>query len=442
MANSDNTYGGIIGGDLGRPAGTASGSHPVSAETGRTAIAVLDRPAPANTSRSRAWISVSAAIFAIAWGGNEFTPLLVMYKRDGLPVTTVDLLLFEYVLGIVPALLIGGPLSDRYGRGRLMRPAPLIAAAGSLLLAFGSSSVPMLSAGRVLSGVAIGLAMAVGSSWLKELSQPPFAAENASGLGARRSAMSLTGGFGVGAGVAGVLAQWGPLPDVLPYLINVGLCLAAAAALARTPETLVPVPTTARLLDDLKVPAASHRRFRLVALPVSLWLFTSSATAYAIMPTLMMPRVHGAPIAFSALITVITLGCGFAIQSVARKLDRPGTIRLPVLALILVIAGMVLAAAASGALTLWLTIATAAVLGMGFGIGLVAGLLEIERMAGPEDLAGLTAVFYAVSYLGFGVPAVMAMLHDGTGVGYPVMFGVVTALAVGCLALVTRCRRG
>lgn len=319
--------------------------HEVSG--GGAATAVLTRPTAAVARDPRAWLSVATAIFAIAWGGNEFTPLLVMYKRDGLPVTTVDLLLFEYVLGIVPALLIGGPLSDRYGRRPLMLPAPVIAASGSLLLAFGSSSVPMLSAGRVLCGAALGLAMAVGSSWLKELSQPPFAAETASGTGARRSAMSLTGGFGVGAGVAGVLAQWGPLPDSLPYLINVGLCLVAAAWILRAPETLVPEPTTRRLTEDLKIPAVAHRRFRLVVLPVALWLFACSATAYAIMPTLMMPKVHGAPIAFSALITVTTLGCGFAIQSVARRLDRPGTIRLPALALTLVATGMGLAAAAS-----------------------------------------------------------------------------------------------
>ncbi|APA96337.1 MFS transporter [Nocardia seriolae] len=388
----------------------------------------------------KAWLGVAAAIFAIAWGGNEFTPLLVMYKRDGLPVTTVDLLLFEYVLGIIPALLIGGPLSDRFGRRPLMRPAPVIAALGSTFLAFGSSSVPMLSIGRVLCGIALGLAMAVGSSWLKELSQSPYTAETVSGAGARRSAMSLTGGFGLGAGVAGVLAQWAPLPDTLAYLINVTLCLLAAALLLRAPETTVPQANPGRLRDDLKVPAAAHHRFRTVALPLSLWLFTCSAVAYAIMPTLMMPKAHNAPVAFSALITVITLGCGFAIQSVARRLDRPGTLRLPVLALTLIITGMLLAAAASATLTMSLTILTAIFLGMGFGSGLVAGLLEIERMARPDDLAGLTAVFYAVSYLGFGVPAVMAVCHDATGIGYPAMLGILATGAVICLAIVTRSR--
>ncbi|UFT00294.1 MFS transporter [Nocardia huaxiensis] len=379
---------------------------------------------------------------AIAWGGNEFTPLLVMYKRDGLPVTTVDLLLFEYVLGIVPALVIGGPLSDRYGRRPLMRPAPVIAALGSLLLAFGSDSVAMLSAGRVLSGIALGLAMAVGSSWLKELSQPPYSAQTAPGTGARRSAMCLTGGFAIGAGIAGVLAQWGPWPDSLAYLINVTLCLLAAAWMLGAPETTVPQQNPGRLRDDLKVPAAGHRRFLMVALPLAIWLFTSSAAAYAIMPTLMMPKVHGAPIAFSALITVITLGCGFGMQTVARRIDRPGTVRIAALGVFLVICGMALAAAASATLTLWLTIATAIALGAGFGIGLVAGLLEIERIARPDDLAGLNAVFYAVAYLGFGVPAVMATLHDGLGLGYPVMFAALAVAAAGSLASIARCARG
>ncbi|MFE9325552.1 MFS transporter [Nocardia sp. NPDC052278] len=385
---------------------------------------------------TRNWWSVAATMFAIAWGGNEFTPLLVMYKGNGLPVTTVDLLLFDYVLGIVPALLIGGPLSDRYGRRVLLRPAPLIGAAGSLLLAFGSASVPLLSAGRVLCGVALGLAMAVGSSWLKELSQPPFGPELPAGTGARRSAMSLTGGFAVGAGAAGVLAQWAPMPNTLAYLINVMLCLIAAVWVARAPETLSSQRNSGRLIDDLKIPAAAHRRFRCVALPVALWLFTSAATAYAVLPTLLAPKVHGVPIAFSALITVITLGCGFAIQSLVRRIDRAGTARAAVVALALVVCGMASAAWASGTLALVLTIVTAAVLGAGYGIGLVAGLQEIERIARRDDLAGLTAVFYSVSYLGFGIPALLAFLHQSFGLEYPTMFAAAAVGAAGCLALV------
>ncbi len=125
--------------------------------------AVLPSPTTADGDRRpRPWQAVAAATFAIAWGGNEFTPLLVMYRDTaGFSPLTVDLLLFAYVLGIVPALLVGGALSDRLGRRPLMMPAPVLAAVGSLILAFGAHSAPVLAVGRVFSGLALGLAMAV-----------------------------------------------------------------------------------------------------------------------------------------------------------------------------------------------------------------------------------------------------------------------------------------
>ena len=95
-----------------------------------TATCPTDAPTT-STSRTALWIPVSLAMFTAAWGGNEFTPLLVMYRQDGgLSPVAVDGLLFTYVLGIIPALLLGGPLSDRYGRRPLMLPAPILAGLG------------------------------------------------------------------------------------------------------------------------------------------------------------------------------------------------------------------------------------------------------------------------------------------------------------------------
>ena len=49
-------------------------------------------------------------------------------------------------------------------------------------------------------------------------------------------------------------------------------------------------------------------------------------------------------------------------------------------------------------------------LGAGYGVCLVGGLLEVQRIAGPDELAGLNAVFYALTYVGFGLPIVLAEL--------------------------------
>lgn len=379
------------------------------------------------------WAAVAAALFATAWGGNEFTPLLVMYRQAAsMPAVVVDALLFTYVLGIVPSLLIAGPLSDRIGRKKLMMAAPIAAALGSLVLALGAHSAGLLAVGRVFSGIALGLSMAVGGSWIKELSDRDG---SSAGAGARRAAMSLTAGFGVGAGLAGVLAQWGPWPTVLPYAINIVLCLIALALLIRVPETRHAAADAGRLLDDLRIPSVTNRRFLTVVLLLAPWVFGACAVAYAVIPAVMTAHTSGAPIAFAALCCVLGLTAGFAIQSIGRRIDDPAGIRAVVVALVVLTTGMTLAAAAAQMLTLWLALVAATVLGCGYGMAMIAGLLKVQRIAGPDDLAGLTAVFYSGTYLGFAAPAVMAWIAQSWSVTYPAMllFGAVAAVV--CLAI-------
>ncbi len=386
---------------------------------------------PVGSGSARHWLAVASATFAIAWGGNEFTPLLVMYRaHGGFSAVTVDLLLFAYVLGIVPALLVGGPLSDRFGRRPLMLPAPVLAAVGSLILAGGADSAVTLGVGRVFSGLALGLAMAVGGSWIKELSSAPWGHGNA---GARRAAMSLTAGFGAGAGVAGALAEWGPAPTVLPYAINAVMALAAAVLLLGAPESRIRSASDRPWWTDLVVQGASHRRFLFVVVPVAPWVFGAGASAYAVLPALMSERAAAAPIAFSALLCVVALGVGFTVQHVGRNLVTASRTGGVVAALGLVIVGMGLAGWAATVLTMWAAVVAAAVLGAGYGLALLAGLQEIQRIAGPDDLAGLTAVFYCLSYLGFAVPAVLAFLSRL--LSYPVMFGCGAVAAALCLVI-------
>ena len=107
--------------------------------------------------------------------------------------------------------------------------------------------------------------------------------------------------------------------------------------------------------------------------------------------------------------------------------------------MLLLVAGMALAALASSILTIWAVLVAAVVLGAGYGIALVAGLSEVQRIAQPGDLAGLTAVYYALTYLGFAVPATLAYLHDYIpGVTYPWMFGFGAVAAAATLAMISR----
>ncbi|WP_186296289.1 MFS transporter [Mycobacterium tilburgii] len=89
-------------------------------------------------------------------------------------VVVVNALLGTYVVGLIPALLVAGRLSDRIGRKPVMLVGVLSALSGSSLLALGNFGLLLLAAERLLSGVGVGIAMTVGASWLTELSRPPF----------------------------------------------------------------------------------------------------------------------------------------------------------------------------------------------------------------------------------------------------------------------------
>ena len=52
----------------------------------------------------------------------------------------------------------------------------------------------------------------------------------------------------------------------------------------------------------------------------------------------------------------------------------------------------------------------AIVLGIAYGICVVAGLVIVQAIAEPKDLAGITGVYYSLAYSGFLLPTVLAAL--------------------------------
>src|SRR5665213_2972901 len=72
----------------------------------------------------RSWLAVAAVMFGVGWGANQFTSLLIAYHQHlGLALSLNEALFGVYALGLIPALLVGGPASDRWGRRTVVRPA-------------------------------------------------------------------------------------------------------------------------------------------------------------------------------------------------------------------------------------------------------------------------------------------------------------------------------
>lgn len=393
------------------------------------------RTSPGRDTLADAWWRVAAAMFVIGWGGNQFTPLLVVYRDlGGFSHLDVDIFLGAYVLGLIPGLLVAAAVSEARGRRPVLLFGLWCSLCGTLLLSFGvHAGYPGIIGGRMLSGVAIGVAMSVGSSWVTELS-----GGGRTGAGARRAALWMTAGLALGPASAGLLAQIAP-PLTWPYLVHGTLCIPVIALVhrARWAETRPRDVDAAPLLQRLRVPAARHRRFLSVVAPMAPWVFGSAAIAYAIVPALVEDSVGDAKLLFAAGLAVGTLGTGVLVQPIARRLDDASTSRAIVVSMGLMTVGVAMAAITAATGSPWLAVPVALLLGGAYGIAVVSGLLEVQRIARPEELAGLTGVYYALCYVGFLFPALLAALAHWFS--YPEMLG---ALAVVAAASTLRCAAG
>jgi hypothetical protein len=384
----------------------------------------------------RAWGRVTAALFVIGYGANQFSPLMVMYREQGhYSAVSVAAFFAVYILGLAPGLLLGGPASDQRGRRTLLLPALVASVPASGVLALGAVpavSEPALYAGRFLFGVVTGVAMAVGTTWVKELSQAPWDPVADAAAGARRAALALSAGFGAGPLVAGVLAQWAPLPMELPYLVHIVITLVVLAAVLGVPETRV--VTAPRQRMELRV--ALPVRFRRVVAPMAPWVFGAVSISFAVQPAALASVTGGLGLVFATLVAVVTLGAGVAVQPWARRLDRRAPVLTARAGLATTVAGILLAAGAAALGSVVLAVAASVVLGAAYGLCLVAGLLEVQRMAAPEHLGALTAVYYTITYAGFVIPVVLAALTPLAG--YPVLLLGPAVLALLSLAVVVR----
>jgi MFS family permease len=359
-----------------------------------------------STQRRKDWIRVAAALFGVAWGANHFTPLLLVYRSElNLPDSAITGIFGIYAVGLVPALILSGRAADRYGRRAVLRPAMLVSVLASVVLMIGPWW-PLLYVGRLLAGVASGAAYSAGTAWVTELSAP--------GLGARRSAAALSLGFGIGPLLAGVLAQWLPLPTELPYIVHLALMAGAVALAWRVPET---APATRRTERSQWVPRpAISRHFLLGVVPWAPWVFGTVAISIATLPALLANHSGGAistPVAFSGLVGGLTLPLGALVQPIARRFDQASHLHGPVAGLLLASLGLAGTAVVAWRPDIPLVLAAAVALGTGYGILMVTGLARVELLAEQHEFAGLVSIFYALAYLGFAAPYLVAALAGG-----------------------------
>ncbi|MBZ5740295.1 MFS transporter [Nocardioides mangrovi] len=382
---------------------------------------------------NRSWQRVALAMFAVGWGANQFSPMLLAYRAElGISTQTRALLFALYAVGLIPALLVGGAASDRWGRRAVVVPFVAISPVATVLLIASAHWVPGLAIARLLAGVSSGVVFGAASAWVSDLS-----VDDPAGAGARRAALALSAGFGLGPLVTGLVAEVATYPLTVPYLPHVVLGVVAAVLLLPVPG---PRPDDPAIRPLVSLPAVTRgRRFLLAVAPAAPWVFGCASISIAFLPSAVDAPTHG-ELAFAGVLTGVTLGTGVLVQPLARRLDD----RRPLLAgrvgLLSAVAALLIGLGALEADSRWLLLVAGPVFGAAYGCGLVSGLREAERLAPPEERGAVVAAFYGLTYLGFFAPYLLGAV-GGLGIGPDGALLVAVAVALGSLAVVSAAGR-
>jgi MFS family permease len=365
--------------------------------------------------------AVLLMLFATGWAANHFTALLpVLARSEGLGRAALDGAFGIYAVGLLPGLLGGGTLSDRVGRRPLLLTGAVVAGLGNLTLLCWHDQIGIF-VGRLIVGAGVGVAMSAGTAW---------SADIGGGSGGVLAGIALSSGFGIGPLVSGLLAQFAGHWAALPFVVTVTLSL--GAALAGVVVTRAGVPRaagTAPLGDDDReknvMPAL------LAALPLAIWVFACGTVAMVTMSERLHDRYDGSWLPGTA--AFVTLASGVLVQMIARRLawGSRAAAAGPAAAAV----GFGVVAAAGTAPPLATLFVVAVVLGTAYGLCLRQGLIDIETLA-PRHLRGtLTGVFWAVTYLGFGLPVLLVTIEPAVGQVAPMIVLSVLASAVAVLRL-------
>jgi MFS family permease len=361
------------------------------------------------------------------------SPLYGIYRvRDNLGAFTITLVYAIFAAGTISTLLADRVLVARLGRRGVMCSAVvMMMVAAGVLAAW--KALPGLFVGRLLTGVAVGLAAGVALTYLIELRLR--ADPSASIARARIIGTSVNvGALGVGPLIAGCLAQWVRSPLTVPYFVVIGLGVIALIGLSATPETGERTPP---LVGGAARP--SHRRSRL---PVPAAAGTLAAFAanglFAGLSGLFLATTLGHPgHALSGATLFLVFSCGVLSQLATNPLPPSRVLAVGSVSMVI---GLVLLVVSVRLLSpsLAIFLVGGALIGAGSGAVFKGTTGIVLEMSAPEDRVAMTSALLIVVYTGLSVPVIGAGIALKAGASGPdtvLVFAIAVGLGIAGSAL-------
>jgi MFS family permease len=373
------------------------------------------------------FLVVAAALFVLIAGANLPTPLYAVYReRFGFSATVLTLVFTTYAFVLVAALIVGGQLSDRIGRRRVIA-AGLAVAAVALGVFAAAQSTAWLFAGRALQGLAAGTVSGAAVAALVELEPNDDGAR-----AALVATLAQAGGTATGPLVAGALAEWAPAPRQLSYLLWLGLTAAIALAVLGIRE---PARTSGRWrLQRPSVPPEIRRPFaRASVTAAASWAV--AALFVSVVPSYAARLLDSDDLALLGAIAATMLFTSCAGQVLTLRARAAPEVAQPA-GLALLVAGLVALVGAFPTHSLALMLAASVLTGTGHGVAFLGAQSHANELAPPERRGEVTAAFLATIYFGVAISVIgVGFVSDASSLDTAVAAFSVAIAAVSLLSI-------
>jgi predicted MFS family arabinose efflux permease len=324
------------------------------------------------------------------------TPLYAVYQAEwGFSPITTTVVFGIYALAVLSALLTLGKISDHVGRRPVLLTA-LVLQAAAMIVFTTAHGVPELLVARIVQGVSTGAALgAIGAGMLD--------------IDRQRGTLANAVAPGIGSGSGGLFSalvvQFLPAPTHLIYFILLAVFAVQAVGVLLSAETVTTKPgALASLKPEIMLPR-TLRRPVLVAAPV-LFAVWALAGFYGSLAPGIARTLSGSQ---SAVLGGLGLGILAGVAAAAAYLLRDAAARTVMLiGITSLIVGVISALGSiSAGSTVGFFVGTA-IAGLGFGAGFQGGIRLVVPLAAAHERSGVLSLLYVVSYLGMGLPAVIA----------------------------------
>jgi MFS family permease len=384
-------------------------------------------------------LGFAAAAFALSvtmLGTTLPTPLYGLYRQQfGFSELMITVIFATYAAGVIASLLLFGRLSDQIGRRRVLLPG-LVLSALSAVCFLTAGGLPLLLAGRVLSGLSAGIFTGSATATLIDLAP-----------GGRRAratlvaAMANMGALGTGPLLAGLLSQWAGSPLRLTFWVDLALLVPAAIGIWAMPE---PIASTGRAQlrpQALRVPREMRSAFIDAALAGSAG-FAVLGLMTAVTPDFLGQELGVTSRAIVGLVVFALFAASLAGQLALKAIPERAAIPSGAGALIVGMGSLALSLAVS---SLALLVLGAVIAGFGQGLSFAGGLTRVNERSPAAQRGTVASAFFVVMYIAISLPVIgEGVLAQAVGLRAAglTFAAVVAALSVGVLMRVARTQRG